>query len=229
MRTQARCGHGHLSRFFRKHCVGFSGPDAFLTGVRGRRRGRRAARGLSSGALRPRFQARLRGTASGHGFEARRKTGSIRDPAGTLDDPDASARGYNAGTRARAASILATLILSACLAVAGSPTPAGASPYPSPTVELAGHGWCHGRGMGQYGALGYAIQQGWQYSRILDHFYGGSQPGQNPAPSMSVRLTGFDGNDTIVFQQQSHLTTPVDGGAGRYAALRAKLVGPNQV
>jgi SpoIID/LytB domain protein len=130
-------------------------------------------------------------------------------------------------TRTRAASILALLIFAACLAAAGRPLPAAASPYPSPTVELAGHGWGHGRGMGQYGALGYATQ-GWQYPQILDHFYGGTQSGQNPAPSMSVRLTGFDGADTIVFQEQAHLTTSVDGGAARYAALRAHLIGPNQ-
>ena len=69
------------------------------------------------------------------------KTGAIRDLAGTLDDPDASAPGYDAVTRARAASILAMLIFSACLVAAGRPVPAAASPYPSPTVELAGHGW----------------------------------------------------------------------------------------
>jgi SpoIID/LytB domain protein len=115
----------------------------------------------------------------------------------------------------------------AWLVAPGWPVPAAASPYPSPTVELAGHGWGHGRGMGQYGALGYALQ-GWQYPQILDHFYGGSQSGPNPAPSTSVRLTSFDGNDTIVVQERSHLSTPVDGGAGRYAALRAHLIGPNQ-
>jgi len=130
-------------------------------------------------------------------------------------------------SRARAAFILAMLTFGACLVAPGWPVPAAASPYPSPTVELAGHGWGHGRGMGQYGALGYALQ-GWQYPQILDHFYGGSQSGANPAPSMSVRLTSFDGNDTIVVQEQSHLSTPVDGGAGRYAALRAHLIGPNQ-
>ena len=47
------------------------------------------------------------------------KTGAIRDLAGTLDDPDASAPGYDAVTRARAASILAMLIFSACLVAAG--------------------------------------------------------------------------------------------------------------
>jgi SpoIID/LytB domain protein len=123
--------------------------------------------------------------------------------------------------------MLVTLTFAAWLVTPGRLVPAAASPYPSPAVELAGHGWGHGRGMGQYGALGYALQ-GWQYSQILDHFYGGTQSGPNPAPSMSVRLTGLDGNDTIVVQERSHLSTPLDAGAGRYAALRAHLIGPNQ-
>src|SRR2546423_7587565 len=46
-----RCSE--LSRFFMNHCVGFFCPDAFLTGDRGRRYGRRAARGLSSGPSGP--------------------------------------------------------------------------------------------------------------------------------------------------------------------------------
>jgi len=42
-----------LSRLFMNHCVGFLRSDAFLTGDRGRRYGRRAARGLSSGPSGP--------------------------------------------------------------------------------------------------------------------------------------------------------------------------------
>ena len=38
-------------------------------------------------------------------------------------------------------------------------------------LRLSGHGWGHGRGMGQYGALGYAVTHGWDYRRILGHFY----------------------------------------------------------
>jgi len=112
--------------------------------------------------------------------------------------------------------------------VAGGAVPAAASPYPSATVELAGHGWGHGRGMGQYGALGYALQQGWSYSQILDHYYGGTQAGQNPAPTMTVRMTAFDGAATVVTQPGAGMTTPVGGGVMRYAALRAVLIGPNQ-
>src|SRR6478735_9022555 len=36
---------------------------------------------------------------------------------------------------------------------------------------LSGHGNGHGRGMGQWGAYGYAKDQGWAAERILGHYY----------------------------------------------------------
>jgi SpoIID/LytB domain protein len=54
------------------------------------------------------------------------------------------------------------------------------------TVSLSGQGWGHGIGMGQWGALGYAIAQdngdgNWTYQQIVTHYYGpatlGSLPG----------------------------------------------------
>src|ERR1700751_6034897 len=42
---------------------------------------------------------------------------------------------------------------------------------------LQGHGWGHGIGMSQYGALGYA-QHGWRYDRILAHYYTGTTLGK---------------------------------------------------
>ena len=130
-------------------------------------------------------------------------------------------------TRARAAHILAILVLSLSLVATGRPTPAAASPYPSPTIEFAGHGWGHGRGMGQYGALGYAIQQGWKYPQILDQYYGGTQASTVANSDVGVHLLGLDGADTVVIQQNAHLTTNADGGAARYMALRSEKVGPN--
>ena len=41
------------------------------------------------------------------------------------------------------------------------------------TFTLTGHGWGHGIGMSQYGALGYA-QHGWGYAQILDHYFTGT-------------------------------------------------------
>ncbi len=45
------------------------------------------------------------------------------------------------------------------------------------TVDITGQGWGHGIGMGQWGALGYAIGQdhgdgNWTYQQIVDHYYG---------------------------------------------------------
>jgi SpoIID/LytB domain protein len=54
------------------------------------------------------------------------------------------------------------------------------------TVSISGQGWGHGIGMGQWGALGYAIGQdhgngNWTYQQIVSHYYGpatlGSLPG----------------------------------------------------
>jgi len=42
---------------------------------------------------------------------------------------------------------------------------------------LTGHGWGHGIGMSQYGALGYA-QHGWTYDRILAHYFTGTTLGK---------------------------------------------------
>ena len=48
------------------------------------------------------------------------------------------------------------------------------------TVSIAGQGWGHGIGMGQWGALGYAIGQdhgdgNWTYQQIVNHYYGPAQ------------------------------------------------------
>jgi stage II sporulation protein D len=44
---------------------------------------------------------------------------------------------------------------------------------------LNGHGWGHGIGMSQYGALGYA-QHGWTHQQILEHYFTGTTIGQLP-------------------------------------------------
>ncbi len=89
-----------------------------------------------------------------------------------------------------AAAALVSLLLGVVPLVARS-APAGA--YPTVNVEVRGHGWGHGRGMGQYGAIGYATIYGWSSAQILDHFYGGTRAGtvaeDRPAnPPFSVEL-----------------------------------------
>lgn len=48
-----------------------------------------------------------------------------------------------------------------------------ASAQGSTVFTLTGHGWGHGIGMSQYGALGYA-EHGWGYAQILDHYFTGT-------------------------------------------------------
>lgn len=89
-----------------------------------------------------------------------------------------------------------TLLLSVALvAIVLPPTTAQAAVG---DATFVGHGWGHGRGMGQYGALGYAVNYGWSSARMLDHFYGGTVAGNAGNPVMTVELTGLTGRDTIV-------------------------------
>src|SRR5450759_1991744 len=86
-------------------------------------------------------------------------------------------------------------------------------------ITFAGHGWGHGRGMGQYGALGYAVDYGWGYAAILAHYYGGTTlKGDAGNPTISVELTRLIGTDTIVRGNGLAINgVPVVAGAVRVA------------
>ncbi len=59
------------------------------------------------------------------------------------------------------------------------------------TVSIVGQGWGHGIGMGQWGALGYAIGQdhgdgNWTYQQIVEHYYGPATLQSLPGGASSV-------------------------------------------
>ena len=125
--------------------------------------------------------------------------------------------------RARVVLIAVIAIASAVAFGASSSAPAAA--WPAANVDLLGHGWGHGRGMGQYGALGYALD-GVGYQDILQRYYANTDVGSLPAGSaVLVRLTTFDGADTIVVQENGELTTKA--GPGSFHALRVRYLGAN--
>ena len=76
-----------------------------------------------------------------------------------------------------------------------------AAAYPSNSVTLTGHGFGHGRGMGQWGAFGYAIAGALVEHRhallLRSRLPGPTSPGQE-GPQVRVVLTENDGNDVIV-------------------------------
>ncbi|HUP87695.1 MAG TPA: SpoIID/LytB domain-containing protein [Acidimicrobiales bacterium] len=124
----------------------------------------------------------------------------------------------------RRTGILAVLSLTAGLIVAvGVASPPPAAAYPNPVVELFGHGFGHGRGLGQYGALGYAIDHGWSYKQIVGHYYGGTTEGNIGNPTIAVRLSRMDGKATLVQQERGQMS--IAGEVGTYTALQVLPLG----
>src|SRR5687767_2828263 len=83
-------------------------------------------------------------------------------------------------------------LLLICGLVLACATPAGAG-----TVFLIdGRGWGHGIGMSQYGARGYA-EAGWPYSRILAHYYRGTELKLVPGRQVRVLLLDRHASATI--------------------------------
>lgn len=96
-------------------------------------------------------------------------------------------------------------------------------------VTISGHGWGHGRGMGQYGAYGYAVDHGWSGSQILDHFYGGTRAARRSLKGVQrVVLRAQAGKDVIVDQERGHLKTSADGWTLVRRALRIQRVNSRQ-
>lgn len=96
-----------------------------------------------------------------------------------------------------AATLLVASAVSSAQAMSTTVLPTVTSPIG--TYGFTGHGYGHGRGMGQYGALGYALNYGWGYQDIVGHYYGGTaltSTAQNPL--ITVDLSRFDGRTTVV-------------------------------
>src|SRR3954454_11668220 len=113
----------------------------------------------------------------------------------------------------------------ACMAVLMVVHAAGpVAAYPSSNVVIAGHGWGHGRGMGQYGALGYALR-GAPYTDILQHFYSNTTAGTIPAGAISVELVAAGGKDAIIYQPSQ--PPSVNGSVAPTKAMLVRKTGPN--
>ena len=89
-------------------------------------------------------------------------------------------------------------------------------------VVVDGRGWGHGRGMGQYGSLGYAIDEGWGRDQILNHYYGGTTAGTVANEEIGVRLLSHDGEPTTVYVESALLA--IGGETGNWTQLNGKAV-----
>ena len=137
------------------------------------------------------------------------------------------------GRAALALALVAVGVAADLPGPAGDPRPAQA--FPGLTVDLVGHGFGHGRGMGQYGALGYAVNHQWAHGRILDHYYGNTERHVLPAAqrTMRVHITRFDrfdtgGIDTIAGSDQGGVSVPSLAPGQTFGAVRVKRTGANR-
>lgn len=69
-------------------------------------------------------------------------------------------------------------------------------------VTFAGHGYGHGRGLSQWGSLGYAVDQGWNHRQILAHYYGGTDVGSVPNADITVELVSRRGQQVVFYGKQ---------------------------
>jgi len=127
--------------------------------------------------------------------------------------------------RAAALVAAALLLLTGLVALA----PAATAQQAPTTMTFTGRGWGHGRGMSQWGAQGYATRAGWSYTRILDHYYGGTRLGTvgealgigvSNVEAVRVRLIAQDDKPTTVAIDTG--TLKVTGNRGlSHGGLRA--------
>ncbi len=139
---------------------------------------------------------------------------------------DRGRTGRTRTSRAPARSLAALVTALGALATALAAAPPAAAAPAGPAEEEAvltvtGHGWGHGRGLSQWGALGYAVDAGWDHRRILAHYYGGTTEGATDGGEVSVRLTGLDGADEVVLASEQPVVVEGEAlPAGSGAVLR---------
>jgi stage II sporulation protein D len=81
-------------------------------------------------------------------------------------------------------ALVSTLVLAAAAAPQAEPPQA----VVATTFLISGHGWGHGAGMSQWGARGFAQEEGWTYDRILAYYYPGTELQQAKVAKVRVLL-----------------------------------------
>lgn len=99
---------------------------------------------------------------------------------------------------------------------------------PARTVSLGvtGRGTYHAVGLGQWGALGYAVEDGWSADQILDRYYGGTVPAVVRAPQVTMLLTALSDHQTAVVHERGGARVLGDPQKRRFSSLVAREVAP---
>ena len=93
-------------------------------------------------------------------------------------------------------------------------------------IVIEGQGNGHGRGLSQYGALGWATEYGKDWTWILDHYYGDTSMGTVvDTTRMTVRLTAQDDRQTAVIAAGGNAYWVGGSSATGYSSMVARDVG----
>ena len=105
--------------------------------------------------------------------------------------------------RSRVAGLVGGSVLAAA-ALVPVVGPAGVAWALPSSLSIVGHGSGHGRGMGQWGAVGYSQSPyNWTHAQILSHYYGGTQAASTTVTALDVSLSELDGAASIVVSSPS--------------------------
>ena len=98
----------------------------------------------------------------------------------------------------RALTVLAAVLGLAVAVLVRAPAPTVSAQTAIGSVVVEGTGNGHGRGMSQWGAYGWAVDQGWNWLQILDHYYGNTTLGDvDTSRAIDVQLKALDGVATL--------------------------------
>ena len=101
-----------------------------------------------------------------------------------------------------------------------------AGPAPVTRFVITGHGYGHGIGMSQYGALGYA-QHGSTYPQILAHYFPGTTLGSTPG--LTLRVLMAQGAKSLNVASPAPFSVLDGAGATHSLAAGAYAFGPGLV
>jgi stage II sporulation protein D len=119
--------------------------------------------------------------------------------------------GYSGGTLVPMAWSMARRPAFLAASIAAAIAVAVPAAHARTVFTLTGHGWGHGIGLSQYGALGYA-QHGWAYDSILAHYYTGTTLSALPK-AVQMRIQLASGHSSYSISGASKITVVDEGGS----------------
>ena len=89
------------------------------------------------------------------------------------------------------------------------------------SITVQGRGWGHGRGLQQWGSLGYAIDHFWSYEQILQHYYSNTPSSQVADREVKVHITRNDEMDLLITSANPFTVQGIQFYGGQIARLSA--------